>query len=270
MEREQQHPSEEAARGSDELLVENHGAVRVLTMNRPERHNALNHALTLALLAALDAAQHDSDCRAIVLTGAGRSFCAGADTGEFAELSGDETTLARERAELTCELHRAFTRVRKPIVSAVRGYALGGGAGLALACDLMVAADDMRFGYPELKHGIVAAIVMANLVRQAGQKVAFRLVATGQTLDGAGALGLGIATASVPADEVLPSALRLAETLAAHRPEAMATTKSLLYRVSELSLEQGLLAGRDTNILMRGFSRARAASSAAQTAAEDA
>ncbi|QBC31233.1 enoyl-CoA hydratase/isomerase family protein [Pandoraea sp. XY-2] len=269
METPQQNPSD-GGRDADALLVENHGPVRVLTMNRPERHNALNHPLTRALLAALNAAQHDSECRAIVLTGAGRSFCAGADTGEFAALSGDETAFARERAELTCALHRAFTQVRKPIVSAVRGFALGGGAGLALACDLMVVADDMRFGYPELRHGIVAAIVMANLVRQVGQKVAFRLVATGQTLDGAGALGLGIATASVPAAEVLPNALQLAEALAAHRPEAMATTKSLLYRVSELSLEQGLLAGRDTNILMRGFSRGRAASGAAQSATENA
>ncbi|WP_301233489.1 enoyl-CoA hydratase/isomerase family protein [Pandoraea cepalis] len=269
MESKQQSPSE-PARDVDELLVEQHGAVRVLTMNRPARHNALNHTLTRALLAALNAAQHDSECRAIVLTGAGRSFCAGADTGEFAALSGDETAFARERAELTCALHRAFTQVRKPIVSAVRGFALGGGAGLALACDLMVVADDMRFGYPELRHGIVAAIVMANLVRQVGQKVAFRLVATGQTLDGAGALDLGIATASVPAAEVLPHALQLAEALAAHCPEAMATTKRLLYRVSELSLEQGLLAGRDTNLLMRGFSRGRAASGAAQSATENA
>lgn len=242
----------------NELLIDNDGAVRVITLNRPGKHNALDTALTTALLAALREAGDDDSCRAIVLTGAGKSFCAGADTGEFAHLSGDDPQAAADRADLTSRLHGVFSQVPKPIVSAVRGNALGGGAGLALACDLMVVADDMRFGYPELQHGIVAAIVMANLVRQIGQKAAFGLVATGRLIGGQEALGLGIALESTGADEVLPRALRVAAGMAAWSPLAMAATKKLFYRVSELSLAEGLQAGRDTNMLMRGFRKASA------------
>lgn len=238
---------------SEVLKVGKVGMVRVLTMNRPHKHNALDTALTHALLQALEAARDDEGCRAIVLCGAGKSFCAGADVSEFASLSDDDTTRATQRADLTASLHRAFHDIPKPIVAAVCGNALGGGAGLALACDLVVAAHDMRFGYPELNHGIVAAIVMANLVRQVGIKCAFRLVSTGEILDGEAAAALGIAVESAAAAQVLPRALALAERLAERRPQAMAATKSLLYRVADLPFAQALQAGRDTNIMMRQF-----------------
>lgn len=244
---------------SNVLVVENRGHVRVLTLNRPDKHNALDTALTTALLQALRDADADGDCRALVLAGAGPSFCAGADTREFAGFTGDGAAAAAARADLTATLHRTFTQVRKPIVSAVHGNALGGGAGLALACDLMVAADDMRLGYPELRHGIVAAVVMSNLVRQMGPKAAFALVATGRIVDGAGALALQIAFESVPAAQVLERALSVAEGLAAWSPRAMAVTKQLFYRVSELTLSQGLDAGRDTNLMMRSFAQGGAA-----------
>jgi enoyl-CoA hydratase/carnithine racemase len=256
----------------DSLLVENHGAVRVLVMNRPEKHNALDTALTRALADALHAAADDDSCRALVLTGAGRSFCAGADTSEFASLSSSAANVAatdrsttsgnangsadaHRRADLTTSLHRAFPRLAKPIVSAVHGNALGGGAGLALACDLMVVADDVRLGYPELKHGIVAAIVMANLVRQVGQKTAFALVSTGRILDGAAAMALGIAHDCVPAEQVRERALAVAQLLAGWSPEAMQATKRLFYRVSSLPLDEALSVGRDANVMMRGYGK---------------
>lgn len=241
-----------------ELLVEDRDSgVRILTLNRPDKHNALNTALTQALLDALHAANRDARCRAIVLTGAGRSFCAGADTTEFATLSGDDPRVALERADLTTRLHSAFTEIDKPVVSAVRGNALGGGAGLALACDLMVAADDMRFGYPELRHGIVAAVVMANLVRQLGRKSAFALLATDRTIDGKEAVRLDLALDSQPAADVLPRAVEVAATMAAWSPLAMATTKRLFYRVCDLPLAEALQAGRDANMVMRCFRRAQ-------------
>ncbi|MGB6104180.1 MAG: enoyl-CoA hydratase/isomerase family protein [Pusillimonas sp.] len=227
--------------------------VRVLTLNRAHKHNALDTELTKALLDALEAAGSDTACRALVLTGAGPSFCAGADTGEFQQLSGDDTSLAHDRADLTTRLHATFSRIDKPIVAAVCGNALGGGAGLALACDLVVAADNMRFGYPELKHGIVAAVVMANLVRQLGRKAAFSLVATAQLIDGVEAQRLGLALESLPAAQVLDRAVEIAAGMAAWSPAAMAATKRLFYRVAELPLAAALDAGRDTNIIMRSF-----------------
>ena len=131
-----------------ELIVENRDAVRLLRLNRPEKHNALNTALTTALLDALSQAERDSTVRAVVLTGNGKSLCAGADTTEFSGLTMEQPEAVLARADLTSDLHLVFSRMTKPVVGAVHGNALGGGAGLALACDLTVMAEDVRFGYP--------------------------------------------------------------------------------------------------------------------------
>ena len=240
---------------STELLIEDRGHVRVLTMNRPSRHNALNTGLTDALLRALKAAQSDEACRAIVLAGAGPSFCAGADTTEFQTLSDNRETAASDRAELTAALHGVFREIDKPIISAVHGNALGGGAGLALAADLVIAADDMRLGYPELKHGIVAAIVMTNLVRQIGPKAAFGLVATGRTLNGSNAASLGLTFDVRPASEVLDRAVEVATIMASWSPIAMMATKKLFNEVQDLPFAEGLAAGRRMNQEMRSFPR---------------
>ena len=203
-----------------ELIVENRDAVRLLRLNRPEKHNALNTALTTALLDALSQAERDSTVRAVVLTGNGKSFCAGADTTEFSGLTMEQPEAVLARADLTSDLHLVFSRMTKPVVGAVHGNALGGGAGLALACDLTVMAEDVRFGYPELRHGIVAAVVMANLVRQVGRKHAFELVAMAEPIDGARALQLGIANRVAPAADVLGAALAMAGRLAGWEPAA--------------------------------------------------
>ena len=141
-----------------------------------------------------------------MLTGAGQGFCAGADLSEFKELG---TGLAAEdRAELTMQLHLAFPRLSKPIVSAINGHAMGGGAGLAIAADLAVMAEGAKLGYPEAKHGIVAAIVMANLVRQVGRKAAFELVSLAEPVDAQRALQLGMVNRVVSLSEVLDTASR--------------------------------------------------------------
>lgn len=239
----------------NELLVEDRGAVRILAMNRPEKHNALNTALTQALLDALHEADAASDVNAVVLTGTGKSFCAGADTSEFSVLVPEAPQAIGERAQLTTHLHLVFSRMAKPVVAAVRGNALGGGAGLALACDLVVMADNARFGYPELKHGLVAAVVMSNLVRQVGRKHAFELLAMAEPIDGSRALALGIANRVAADSEVLDAAVTLATRIAGWSPIAMATTKRLFHRVADLTLAEGLDAGRDTNVIMRGFKK---------------
>jgi enoyl-CoA hydratase/carnithine racemase len=197
------------------LLIENRGAVRILTMNRPEKRNALNQALTQGLLDALRTADADESVGALVLTGAGQGFCAGADLGEFKELGAG--LAAEDRAELTMQLHLAFTRIKKPIVAAINGHAMGGGAGLAIAADLAVMAEGAKLGYPEPKHGIVAAIVMANLVRQVGRKAAFELVSLGEPIDAEQALRLGMVNRVVARENLLSGALQLAEKLASVR-----------------------------------------------------
>jgi len=233
------------------LLVANQGAVRVLTLNRPEKRNALNTALTQDLLEALRAAEQDESVAAIVLTGAGPGFCAGADLTEFKDLQNDD--LAEKRAELTMQLHLVFSRMRKPVVTAINGPAMGGGAGLAIAGDLAVMAENAKLGYPETRHGIVAAIVLGNLVRQVGRKTAFELVSLGEPISAARALQLGMVNRVVPQVDLLAESLVLAERLAAvHRP-AMAETKRLFHEVADLSLAEALERGRDANRRMRSF-----------------
>lgn len=237
------------------LLSENYGAVRVLTLNRPDKHNALNTQLTQQLLDALRDTELDDTVHAVVLTGAGKSFCAGADTREFSSLVPDNPTAVMRRADLTTALHLSFSQLSKPVIAAVHGNALGGGAGLAIACDMVVMAEDVKFGYPELQHGIVAAVVLANLVRQVGAKHAFELVSMANAIDGARALQLGLANQVVPSERVLPVAMEMAQRLASWSPIAMATTKRTFHKACDLSLAQALDVGRDANVMMRGFKK---------------
>lgn len=235
------------------LLIENRGAVRILTMNRPEKRNALNAELAQALLDAIRHADKDDAVGAVVLTGAGPGFCAGADLDEFKQIT--DPAAGEKRAELTMQLHLAFPRISKPVVTAINGSAMGGGAGLAIAGELAVMAVGAKLGYPETRHGIVAAIVMANLVRQVGRKAAFELVSLGEPIDAQRALALGLVNRVVSRQEVVPEALLLAEKLAAvHRP-AMAETKRLFHQVADLPLEAAFERARETNVRMRSFQK---------------
>jgi enoyl-CoA hydratase len=238
-----------------DLLIDNDGAVRILTMNRPEKRNALNMALSEALLNGLREADRDGSVRTIVLTGAGPGFCAGADLSEFAELQTTKEAMVRRRAELTMELHGTFAKLTKPVVTAINGAAMGGGAGLALAGDIAIMSETGRIGYPEVKHGIVAAVVMANLVRQAGRKAAFELVGTGQAIDAARTLALGLVNRVVAPGKLMETALQFAKAMADVEPQAMAATKNLFYRVADLPFDEALEAGREVNQRMRSFGR---------------
>lgn len=236
-----------------DLLIEDRGSVRVLTLNRPEKLNALNTPLTRALFNALHAADATHSVRVVILAGAGRAFCAGADTSEFRSLNPANSAAVDERAALTHDLQALPRRLSKPVVAAAHGVAMGGGAGLVLAADMIVAADDLRFGYPELKHGLVPALVMTGLVRNLGPKLAFDLFGTGRTLSGVELMALNLATA-VPAGDVLGRALALAETLAGRPAQAMAEAKRLMHAVSDLPFDQAMERGREANVRMRGFS----------------
>jgi len=219
------------------LLIEDKGTIRIITLNRPEKRNALDMALTRDLLEALRTADAEEGMHCVVLTGAGPGFCAGADLNEFNGLK--DPKAAKMRAELT--------------MTAINGAAMGGGAGLAIAGDMAVMAEGAKIGYPETRHGIVAAIVMANLVRQVGRKAAFELVALGEPIDAARALALGMVNRVVPPAQLMTEALVLAQKLAAVSRPAMAQTKSLFHEVVDLPLPAALARGRDANKRMRGF-----------------
>lgn len=242
-----------------ELLIDHHGTVRVLRLNRPDKRNALNHALTRALVDALAEAERDDTVHCVVITGNGPAFCAGADIAEFKDLTPDQAHRVEARAELTMQLHLSVSRMSKPVIAAVNGFAMGGGAGLAIACDLVLAARSMKLGYPEVRHGIVAAIVLPNLTRQIGRKAAFELVATGEPVDAPRALALGLVNAVHDDDRLMDEALALAARLAAVSRAAMATTKRVFHEVVDLPLAQGLEVGREANKRMRSFISPRAA-----------
>lgn len=235
------------------LLREDVGAVRVLTLNRPEKLNALDTALTRALLDQLDAADADESVRALVLAGSGRAFCSGADLDEFAELTPDNQAAVLRRADLTAATQARMQRLGKPIVAAVQGAALGGGAGLAIGCDMTIAASDLRFGYPEIRHSIVPALVMTGLQRHVGRKLAFEMISTGRLLDADEAMRIGLVNQVTDPEKVLLAAVEVATRWAQAKPAAMAAAKSLFYRVADLPFDEAIRASRDVNALMRSF-----------------
>lgn len=237
------------------VIVEDWDVVRIIRMNRPDKLNALNTELTQGLLDALNAADGDETVRAVVLAGEGKGFCAGADLAEFKDLTPDQQHRVLARADLTCRLQCRLQEMKKPVVSAVQGAAVGGGAGLAIGCDMMVAGADLKFGYPELKHDIVPALVMTGLQRQLGRKAAFEMVSLGRLIGAEEAQTLGLANRVVAVDVVIDTALEIANQWAKANPMAMAAAKALFYRVADLPFDAAMAAGRDVNALMRGFRR---------------
>jgi enoyl-CoA hydratase len=235
------------------LLTEDRDAVRIVHLNRPDKRNALNTALTHALYDALRAADEDDSVRALVLAGSGPAFCAGADLNEFADLTPEHQDAVVRRADLTVRTQMQLQRLSKPIVSAVQGAAIGGGAGLAIGCDMMVAGSDLKLGYAEIRHSIVPAIVMTGLQRQLPRKLAFEMISTGRLLSAAEAHEVGVANRVVDPADVADAGLQIAAEWAAANPVALAATKDLFYRVADLGFDQAMRAGRDVNAIMRGF-----------------
>jgi enoyl-CoA hydratase len=211
--------------------------VALVTLDRPEVLNALDFALIRELTDALEALDADPGCRAIVITGAGdRAFAAGADIRELARQT--PTSLFAGN-----EFHRweRIKRLRTPLIAAVRGVALGGGCELAMTCDMIVAAEDARFGQPEIALGVMpGAGGTQRLTRAIGKAKAMELVLTGATLTAREAEAHGLVTRVVAASEVLPAALALAARVAAMPPIAVRAAKAAVNRAFEVSLEAGL------------------------------
>lgn len=246
-------PAQPISRSTDILEAIDDGAVRVLVLNRPDKLNALNTALTQDLHDALIAADDDPTVRALVLAGAGRGFCAGADLSEFKDLTPDHSEAVARRADLTLRTQMLPQQITKPIVSVAHGAAVGGGAGLAIACDMTVAGSDVKFGYPEVRHNIVPALVMTGLQRQLGRKLAFELISTGRFLNADEMHRHGLANEVLAPGDALARAVQIAQGWAQHSPEALRSIKELFYRVADLPFEAAMKAGRDVNRIMRSY-----------------
>ena len=219
---------------SESVLQEHLDGVLLLTLNRPDKLNALNTALADGLVASLDAAEADGTVRSIVVTGAG------ADLKEFQEKTAENAAANQRRSDLYARINGMVPGMRKPVIAAVNGLALGGGSGLVVSCYMAVASDTATFSYPELKHGMVPAGVLPALARQVGRKVAFYLMGTGRTFDANEAIRFGIISRAVGADRLLDDVMEVAHTMAGYSREAMSGLKRLLDRVVDMPLADGL------------------------------
>jgi methylglutaconyl-CoA hydratase len=233
------------------LVTALEGGVLTLTLSRPDKRNALNAELIGALHQALDQADLDAEVRVVALRGAGKDFCAGADLDELLK-SADLPPGENEASAL--RLGRVLLRIRqlpKPVVAVVQGRALAGGAGLASACDLVLAGAGAQLGYPEIRRGFVPAMVMTLLRRAVGEKRACDLVLTGRLMGAAEALDAGLVSRVVPDEELDGAAAQVLAELARTSASALALTKQLFYQLDGRSVEDGVALGARVNAVAR-------------------
>jgi methylglutaconyl-CoA hydratase len=221
------------------VLYEMKPPAAVITLNRADKRNALSRALILGLTDAFRRAQDDAAARCVILTGAGPVFCAGMDLAELAESlerqDGASSNVWDDALRLATLFDLIYT-LSKPTVAAIQGSALAGGAGLVTVCDLAVTVPDAWFGYPEVRRGLVAAMVMPHLLRHVGERTARYLLLSGEMIDGAEACRTGLVNAVVPPTELMARAQRWAQSLAEGGPNALAATKGLLHGFSRQAL----------------------------------
>jgi enoyl-CoA hydratase len=218
------------------IEVETHEKVGLIRLNRPNALNALNSALIDELSAALDQFERDNNIGCIIITGSRKAFAAGADIKEmqaktYAEAYLGDFILSWERV----------SRTRKPIIAAVAGFALGGGCELAMMCDVILAADDAKFGQPEIKLGVMPGVGgTQRLTRFVGKAKAMDMCLTGRMMDAAEAERSGLVTRVVPADQLIDEALKMANTIASMSRPVVMMTKESINRAYETTLAEGI------------------------------
>jgi enoyl-CoA hydratase len=221
---------------SETIIVERRGRVGTARLNRPQALNALNVALMDELLGAVEAFDADAGVGCILITGSDKAFAAGADIKEMA----DKTYIDIFRADYTADYER-LTRVRKPVIAAVAGFALGGGCELAMMCDFIIAADNAKFGQPEIKLGIIPGIGgTQRLTRAVGKAKAMDLILTGRMMDAAEAERSGLVARVVPAASLMEEAIKVAETISALSQPSLLVAKEAVNRSFETSLAEGV------------------------------
>lgn len=230
------------------VRLEVDGAVGRITLARPEKKNALDQVAARELADAIARCAANAAVRVVLLAADGPDFCAGADLAALASLVDAGAAAHHADAMALGEVFLALRSLRMPAIAAVRGRALAGGAGLATACDIVLAEEGARFGYPEVRVGFVPAMVMTMLRRAVGEKRAFELVATGRQVDAREALALGLVSRVVAAGTLDVAVADLAAQLAATPPAALAFTKRLFYDLDGATFGDGISLGARINV----------------------
>jgi len=212
-------------------LYRRDGNVGIITLNRPERLNAINRALLRAFIEALETAREDKEVVSVILTGAGKAFCAGEDLKETSAGKNLETWI--EEINGLQDVQRAVMALGKPLIAAVRGYALGGGCEFALSCDIRIAAEDAKFGFPEVDVGLTVTTAGTKLLSQiVGLGKAKELVFTSQFIDAQESLRIGLANQVVPVENLQQETLAMARKIGDKSP--------LSLKLSRTAIDQGL------------------------------
>ena len=227
------------------------GPIVLITLNRPEKRNALNDEMISSLKNLLRQANDAPLTRVIVITGAGRDFCSGADLSALQKIADGSVSENVDDARSLMELFILIRQLRVPVVAAVRGKALAGGCGLASACDLILASSDASFGYPEVKIGFVPAMVMAMLRRNVSEKRAFELITLGKEITADEALKLGLVNQVFRPEYFDGGMFHYAREFEQMSKSAVALTKSLFYQMDGMSFGSALETGVDVNVIAR-------------------
>ena len=219
------------------ILVKTEGAVAVITLNRPKALNALNSELLRELVHALDAVEADDNIHVTVVTGSERAFAAGADIKEMSSKS----YMEMYKTNFFADAGDRIAAMRKPIIAAVAGYALGGGCELAMLCDFIIAADNAKFGQPEINLGVMPGIGgTQRLTRLVGKSKAMEMCLTGRNMDAAEAERSGLVSRVVPLAELLPETMKAAEKIAQQSVPIAMMTKETINRAYETTLTEGI------------------------------
>lgn len=240
------------------LVVEHEGPVWRLTLSRPGKKNALDRGMVDALTTAFAAIAGSDEIRVVLLTAEGADFCAGADLAALAAMVDAPADFHREDARALGDVLLAIRSCAVPVVAAVRGRALAGGAGLATACDIVLAEEGAQFGYPEVRIGFVPAMVMTLLRRTVAEKHAADLVLTGRLVTATEAHAIGLVSRVLSPDTFEKTVSETVELLANAPPGAMAMTKRLFHALDGLDIARGIAAGVETNVEARAMPEFRA------------
>ena len=239
------------AEAGEAVLYQIEEAVARVTLNRPEKRNALNEALIDGLKSSLRRASDDASVRVVVISGAGNDFCSGADLASLQKIADGSVAENTADARSLMELFVLMRQVGVQVVAAVRGKALAVGCGLASACDIVLASAEAQFGYPEVKIGFVPAMVMAILRRNVSEKRAFELITRGAQISAAEAKQFGLVNQVFPEEEFDSAVTAYVNGFTTVSKSAVALTKTLLYQIDGMSFGDALDAGVDVNVIAR-------------------